>query len=98
MRRRVRSPATGDGLGIIERRGALIRELLKLDDLRRSLALSRSAELDQALRDLVRNVKLASNFARSRAEKIDGDLRARRGEGVTTGIRSGPDGQLLGRG
>ena len=83
---------------IIERCGALVRELLKLDDLRRSLALSRSAELDQALRDLVRNVKLALNCARNRAEKIDGDLRARRGEGITTGIRSGRDGQLLGRG
>jgi hypothetical protein len=83
---------------IIERRGALIRELLKLDDLRRSLASSGSAELDRAIRELARNVSRASNCARSRAEKIDGDLRARRGEGVTTGIRSGPDGQLLGRG
>ena len=83
---------------IIERRGALIRELLKLDDLRRSPVSSRSAELDQAIRELARDVKLASRCARNRAEKIDGDLRARRGAGVTTGIRSGPDGRLLGRG
>ena len=83
---------------IIERRDAVIRELLKLDDLRRSLAPSRSAELDQAIRELARNVTQASNCARSRAEKIDGDLRARRGEGITTGIRGRPEGQLLGRG
>ena len=83
---------------IIERRDAVIRELLKLDDLRRSPASSRSAELDQALHELARDVILASNWARSRAEKIDGDLRARRGEGVMTGIRGRPEGQLLGRG
>jgi hypothetical protein len=83
---------------LVERRGAVIRELFKLDELRRSLASSGSSELDQALRELARDVSRGSDCARFRAEKIDGDLRARRGDGVATGIRSGPDGQLLGKG
>lgn len=82
---------------IIERRGAVIQELQRLDNLRRSQAPSRSAELEQAFRELARDVDRASNCARSRVEKIDEDLRVRRREGVATGIRGGLDGQLLGR-
>jgi hypothetical protein len=83
---------------LVEHRGAVIRELLNLDELRRSLARSRSAEVEQAILELARDVTRASDCARSRIERINADLRVRRGEGVATGIRGRLDGQLLGRG
>jgi hypothetical protein len=82
---------------IIERRGAVIEELQKLDDLRRALSRSRSIQLDRALRELAQEVSQASKDATRRLEQIGEDLRVRRGEGASTGIRGSSDGRLLGR-
>jgi hypothetical protein len=82
---------------IIERRGAMIEELQKLDDLRRALSLSRSIQLDRALRELAQEVSRASKDATRRLEQIGEDLRVRRREGASTGIRGSSDGRLLGR-
>ena len=82
---------------IIERRGAVIEELQKLDDLRRALSPSRSVQLDRALRELAQEVSRASKDATGRLEQIGDDLRVRRGQSMSTGIRGGSDGRLLGR-
>jgi len=82
---------------IIERRGAVIEELRKLDDLRRSTFPSRSIELDRALRELAEEVSRASDDAGGRLEQIREDLRLRGGERVSSGIRGDADGRLLGR-
>jgi len=82
---------------IMERRGAAIEELQKLDDLRRALSPSRSLELDRALRALAQEVGRASEEAKRRLQQIGEDLRVRHGAGASTGIRGSSNGRLLGR-
>jgi hypothetical protein len=82
---------------IIERRSALIEELQQLDNLHRSLSPLHSPELEQALRELIRDVNQAAKRAHGRVEQIGEDLRGRRCEGLSTGIRGGADCRLLGR-
>jgi hypothetical protein len=83
---------------LIERRDALVKELQLLDGVRRSLAAPRSAELDQALGELAREVYRSLHLAETRLERLGRDLRIRRGEGLPTGIRGSAIGHLLGRG
>jgi hypothetical protein len=83
---------------LIERRGALVNQLLLLDGVRRSLPSSGSAELDQALQELAREVHRSLYLAETRLKRLDGDLRLRRSEGPPTGIRDGATGRLLGQG
>lgn len=82
---------------LVERRGGLVEELLRLDAVRRALACPRSAELDQALGELGREVDRAMNVAREMVEQLGGDLRMRQGGGAATGIRDGAKGRLLGK-
>jgi hypothetical protein len=83
---------------LIERRGALVKELLLLDGVRRSLPSAGSAELDQALGGLARQVHGSLHLAEARLERLGRDLRIRRGEGLPTVIRDSAIGHLLGRG
>ena len=83
---------------LIERRGALMKELLIMDGMRRSLVAPRSAELDRALAELAGVVNRALSLARTRVDQIEKDLCVRRGESLPTGIRdSGGNGHLLGK-
>src|SRR5713101_415810 len=83
---------------LIERRGALVTELLLLDGIRRSHASPRSAELEQVLGELAREVNLSLHHSETRVERLGTDLRLRRSEGVSTGVRGSASGRLLGRG
>ena len=82
---------------LIERRAALVEELVALDSMRRSHSEPRSAELDQALAELTGEVSGVLDLARTRVERITADLRIRHGEGLSTGIRDTGVGQLLGK-
>ncbi len=83
---------------LIERRGALVTELLLLDGTRRSHASPRSAELEQVLGELAREVNQSLHDSETRVERLGTDLRLRRSDGVSTGVRDGASGHLLGRG
>jgi hypothetical protein len=83
---------------LIERRGALVKELLLLDGMRRSDASPRSAELERVLRELAREVTQSLCHSQVRLDRLGTDLRLRRCEGVSTGVRDGANGRLLGRG
>ncbi len=82
---------------LIERRGALVEELLLLDRKRRSIAAPASAELDRALAELAGEVAHAQNHAQRRLEQIGKDLRVSRGEGLPTGIHNRTNGKDLGK-
>jgi hypothetical protein len=81
---------------LIERRSTLIEQLLLLDAGRRSLASPVSAELGNALRELAREVHRSLPSAENRLHRLDRDLRAQQGYGLTTGIRNSTTGRLLG--
>jgi hypothetical protein len=83
---------------LIERRGMLVSELLLIDGMRRALNPPRSAELDQVLAELAREVNGSLHRSQKQVERLHTDLRLRRGEGMPTGIRDGAGGLLLGRG
>lgn len=78
---------------LIERRGALVSELMRLDGLRGSV---RPLELEQALSELAREVRASRDIAETRAGRLGVDLRLSRGEGLPTGIRGGGDERFLG--
>jgi hypothetical protein len=82
---------------LIKRRDAIVEELLSLDGMRRSLGLLHSAELEQALQQLAREVNFSSCFAEMKLDRLGRDLRARSGEGLPTGIRDSANGRLLGK-
>jgi hypothetical protein len=83
---------------LIERRGTLVSELLLIDGTRRALNPPRSAELEQALAELAREVNGLLHHSQTQVERLHTDLRLRRGEGMPTGVRDGAGGLLLGRG
>jgi len=83
---------------LLERRGALVAELLLLDGMRRSLPSPHSTELEQALLELESEVRQSLHHSQSRMERLWTDLRLRRGAGPPTGIRDSAAGRLLGRG
>jgi hypothetical protein len=83
---------------LIERRGMLVSELLLIDGLRRTLNPPRSAELEQALAELAREVNRSLHHSQNQVARLHTDLRLRRGEGMPTGVRDGASGLLLGRG
>jgi len=82
---------------LIERRGALLEELMQFENRRRSLAVPRNAELDRAVAELASELSQALNFAQSRVDRIGLDLRIRQGEGLGTGIRNNANGRMLGK-
>jgi hypothetical protein len=81
---------------LIERRGTLVEELLLLGGMRSRLAAPRSAELEQALGELAREVNQSLHPAERKVDHLGGDLRLRSREGLPTGIRNGASGRLLG--
>jgi|SRR5208282_4079553 len=83
---------------LLDRRGALVTELLLLDGMRRSLHSPDSVELDQALRELASEVRQSLHHSERPMERLGTDLRLRYGAGLPTGIRDSADGRLLGRG
>jgi hypothetical protein len=83
---------------LIERRGTLVSELLVIDGMRRALNPPHSAELEQALAELAREVNGSLHHSQTQVERLHTDLRLRRGEGMPTGVRDGASGLLLGRG
>jgi uncharacterized protein YhdP len=76
----------------------LVSELLLIDGLRRTLNPPRSAELEQALAELAREVNRSLHHSQNQVARLHTDLRLRRGEGMPTGVRDGVGGLLLGRG
>jgi hypothetical protein len=83
---------------LIERRGTLVTELLLLDGMRRSLNPPLSPELEQALAELACEVDGSLDHSQTRVDRLREDLRLRRGEGMTSGVRDGAIGLVLGRG
>jgi hypothetical protein len=83
---------------LIERRGALVNELLRLDGMRRSRNAPSSPELEQALAKLASEVDGSLHHSQARVEQLLTDLRLRRGQGEPTGVRDRASGLLLGRG
>ncbi len=91
-----RRPVTTIGR-LLERRGALVAALLTTDLQRRALAARPTAELEQAMTQLLDEVDRALPQAQTRLEQIGKDLRLSRGEGWLTGIRDNSHGQPLGK-
>jgi hypothetical protein len=83
---------------LVERRGAIIAELFRLERMRRSLPPARLAELDQALRELASEVGRSLHHSKTRIERLGADLRLRGGGGPPTGLRDRAPGRLLGQG
>jgi hypothetical protein len=83
---------------LVERRGILVSELLVIDGKRRALNSPRSAELEQALAELAREVSGSLHGSQTQVERLHAELRFRRGKGMPTGVRDGASGLLLGRG
>ncbi len=81
---------------LLERRGAVIDELMRLDAKRLSLAPWATAELDIAMSALAREVDRAEQHCQELLAELGGELKRRRGLGTATGLRDGADGRLLG--
>ena len=83
---------------LIDRRGRLIDELIRLDAERRSLVGPDTVALDAALGKLAREVYEAQARCTTRIEAIGDELARRRSAGGVTGLRGGTAGRLLGQG
>jgi hypothetical protein len=83
---------------LIARRRGLIERLIASDLGRRPSRAARAARLDAALSDLAGEVRQSQEFAAIRLERLEAELRLRRGDGPATGIREGAGGHLLGSG
>lgn len=83
---------------IVERRGALIGELVGIDAKRMSLAPWTTPDLDVAMGSLAREVDRTEQHCRELIARIGAELERRRGMGTATGLRDGADGRLLGSG
>ena len=83
---------------LLERRAAIVTELLFLDRMRRSLPAPNSAALEEALRELASEVQRSRQHFEIRIGRLDADLRLFGGGGSPTGIRDSAAGCLLGQG
>jgi len=83
---------------LIERRGIVADELMRLDARRLSVAPSTTAALDTAIGALAREVDVAEQHCLRRLTDIGAELERRRGIGAATGLRDSSDGRLLGSG
>ena len=83
---------------LVERRGALVDDLLRLDARRQSLAPWVTADLGVAMGALAREVRLGEQRCLERLAELGAELTRRREPGATTGLRDGAGGQLLGSG
>jgi hypothetical protein len=83
---------------LIDRRGHLVDELLRIDARRRSVARETPSELELEMGALAVEVGRAEQCCLDLLTRLDAELRRVRGEGPTTGLRDGAAGRLLGRG
>jgi len=84
---------------LIARRSMLMTELSRLERQRRAASAPSSPELEAALAELAREVDLSRQYGLMLVEELGAELRARRGNGVATGLRDhSPGSRLLGRG
>ena len=89
-------PATAARL--IERRGTVIAQVVRLEARRRSFAPWTTGELDLAMNALASEVDRAEEHCVARLAELRVELAQRHGAGVATGLRDGAAGRLLGRG
>jgi hypothetical protein len=82
---------------LIARRAALVNELILFKEGRHATALLRSAEFEEVIAELAREIDLSLPRAQMHVERLDRDLRLRRGETLATGIRDSANGHLLGK-
>jgi hypothetical protein len=82
----------------LRRRGALIDELIATEVQRRAQAVPSSTELRQAAEALGREIRESRVSVDARIEQLETELRAARGEGMTTGMRNGAAGRVIGHG
>jgi hypothetical protein len=83
---------------LIDRRGLLIEELMRLDARRRASALGASGELDLAMGAFATEIEEGGRRCQEVLAELGAELSRLRGEGAATGLRDGVAGQLLGRG
>jgi hypothetical protein len=83
---------------LIERRGALIDELIALERRRRSGAAAGSAALHRSMAELAGEVRRSRDRAEAHSARLQAELGLRRGRGPATGLRGGTSGTLIGRG
>jgi hypothetical protein len=83
---------------LVERRGALVDELLRLDTRRQSIARRTTADLRLAMGALAREVHRGEQHCQGQLAELGAELARRREPGATTGLRDGAGGQLLGSG
>jgi hypothetical protein len=83
---------------LIDRRGLLIEELMRLDARRRASALGASGELDLAMAAFATEIEEGGRRCQEVLAELGAELSRLRGEGAATGLRDGVAGQLLGRG
>ena len=83
---------------VIERRGALIDELIACERRRPNALTGSSAALEQALTELAVEVQQARECIEMRLARLRTELGLRRGAGPPSGIRDRASGRLIGRG
>jgi hypothetical protein len=83
---------------LIDRRGRLIDEMVRLEQRRRSLEPWSSVELELAMGTLAREVDRTEQHCLERLAELGAELERRRGVGTATGLRDVVDGRLLGSG
>lgn len=83
---------------LLERRGVLIDELLRLEAKRRSFTAWTPAELDLAMVALKLEADRAERSCQALFARLGAELGRLHGASEPTGLRDGAGGQLLGRG
>jgi hypothetical protein len=83
---------------MIDRRGRLIDDLIRLDAERRLMLGEPTQELDTVMGTLAREVYEAQMRCTARIEAIGDELLQRRSPGAVTGLRDSTSGRLLGHG
>jgi hypothetical protein len=83
---------------LVERRGLLVDELLRMEERRRSLAPWTPTELDLAMGALAKEVDRTEQCCLELLAELGAELERRRGGVMATGLRDGATGRLLGHG
>jgi len=83
---------------LIDRRGALIEELMQVDARRRAFASGTPGELDLAMMSFATEIEQGGRHCLAALAELGAELGRLRGEGAASGLRGESAGQLLGRG
>jgi hypothetical protein len=83
---------------LVERRGRLVADFLRLENERRTRALPLARDLHAAFATLAREIEDSLRMAEVRAEQLRSELRLLRGEGMPSGVRGNAGGRMLGHG